>query len=68
MNGDELKGVWSEVDVRGERLGNAMFFLEGTSETRHYHVIGHVDAGRLVLNYSATAGEERYTGRSTLSR
>lgn len=67
-NADELRGVWSGVNVRGERLGNAMYFLKGSSGQRHYHVIGHVANGRLVLHYSATEGDKRYTGRSALSR
>jgi len=67
-NADELKGVWSGVDVSGERLGNAMFFLEGTSGNRRYHVVGYVAEARLVLDYSATNGNEHYWGRSTLGR
>ena len=67
-NAGKLGGDWSGVSVTGERLGDAMFFLEGQSGKRQYRVIGHVTNQRLVLDYSATSGNDRYVGRSMLSR
>jgi hypothetical protein len=67
-NAEGLKGVWSGVEVTGERLGNASFYLQGKLGQRNYRVLGRVAKGQLVLNYSATTANERYTGWSTLAR
>jgi hypothetical protein len=64
----KLQGVWSGVDVTGERLGNATFYLEGKLGTRFYRVVGRVLKDVLVLDYAATEGRERYVGWSTLKQ
>jgi hypothetical protein len=63
-----LQGVWSDVSVTGERLGSASFTLTGTSGKRTYRVVGRVSQGELRLDYSATQGDDRYFGWSTLKR
>jgi|GEM_PF-325139 hypothetical protein len=66
-NAEQLHGVWSGVDVSGERLGDATIFLEGALRQRHYRIVGHVIEGRLILDYIATTSNEYYHGRSTLN-
>jgi hypothetical protein len=63
-----LKGVWSDVAVTGERLGNASFYLAGKSGQRTYRVVGRITQGELRLDYSAMGEDEPYFGWSTLKR
>ncbi|MBS0209640.1 MAG: caspase family protein [Planctomycetes bacterium] len=64
----QLRGVWSDVPVTGERLGSTRFYLRGTSGKRAYLVAGWVSHGQLRLDYSATDENDRYFGWSTLQR
>ena len=63
-----LQGDWSDVRVRGERLGTSVFYLEGASGERKYRVVGRVHESQLRLDYSATEGDDRYFGWSILNR
>lgn len=64
----QLEGVWSGVAVKGERLGDNSFYLQGISGKRSYRVVGRVTQAALQLDYSATQGTQRYFGRSSLQR
>lgn len=66
-NDGRLKGEWSHVAVTGERLGDSSFYLTALSGKKTYRVVGRVSQGELKLDYSATEGNDRYFGWSTLT-
>jgi hypothetical protein len=66
-----LAGVyWEDSKLKGERVGEHTFYFESRTDSHAYRVVGRIEGGTLILNYSATSpdGKDRYYGKSVLQR